>query len=161
MSEEDDKARRDRELRELLEELRLILPGVEVLFAFLLSLPFTQRFAAVTGLQRDAYFVAFLCSAGATALLIAPSAHHRLLWHRRPAAKEAGLATAARLALAGLALLALAVTCVVFLVTDVLFGGAASAGIATALGGVVVWLWFGWPLSRRLRDRATDRRDER
>ena len=136
MSGEGEKERRDRELRELLEELRLILPGVEVLFAFLLTLPFTQRFGILTGLQRDVYFAAFLCSAGATALLIAPSAHHRLLWHRRPREKDRGLETAARLALVELFLLALAVTAVVFLITDVLFGGVVSATVAALVGGV-------------------------
>jgi len=72
----------DRELIELLNELRVALPGVQVLFAFLLGVPFTQRFGEVTDIQKDAYFLTFLCTAIATALLIAPSAYHRLNWRR-------------------------------------------------------------------------------
>ena len=75
---EDEKGRRDRELIELLNELRVAMPGVQVLFAFLLIVPFSSGYPKMTGLQRDVYFVAFLCAAVATILLIAPSAHHRL-----------------------------------------------------------------------------------
>ena len=79
---EDERDRVNRELIELLNELRVALPGVQVLFAFLLGVPFTQRFGQVTELQKDVYFLTFLCAAVATALLIAPSAYHRLEWRR-------------------------------------------------------------------------------
>lgn len=157
MNREEPEERRNRELGELLEELRVILPGAEVLFAFLLTLPFTPRFSAMNPLQRHVYFAVFLCTAAAVALLIAPSSHHRLLWHRRPAAKERGLETASRLAVAGIGLLALAMVGVVFVITDMLFGSAVSAIIAALAGGLFGWLWYGWPLLQRLRYQAADR----
>lgn len=155
---EDEQERRNRELRELLEELRVILPGVEVLFAFLLTLPFSQRFGDLTTRQQVVFFAAFLCTALATALLIAPTAHHRLLWHRRERAKERGLETAARFAIAGTVLLAVAVTGVVFIVADVLFGVPVASAIALLLGGTFAWLWYGLPLRQRLRDRTEEAR---
>jgi hypothetical protein len=82
MHEEDEKERRDRQLIELLNKLRVALPGVQVLFAFLLIVPFSQRFSAVTPLQRYAYFATLLCTAVSAVLLIAPSSHHRLLWRQ-------------------------------------------------------------------------------
>ena len=75
---EDHKERVDRELIELLNEIRVVLPGAQVLFAFLLSLPFTQRFESLTAADRDAYFAAFLCTAIGTSMLMAPSMNHRL-----------------------------------------------------------------------------------
>src|SRR5438034_29310 len=86
-SAESKEERLDRELIELLNELRVALPGVQVLFAFLLGVPFTQRFEQVTELQKDVYCLTFLCAAFATALLTAPSAYHRLEWRRREAAR--------------------------------------------------------------------------
>src|SRR5512132_3521469 len=81
-SNESKEERQDRELIELLNELRVALPGVQVLFAFLLGVPFTQRFGQMSELQKDVYFVTFLCAAASTALLIAPSAYHRLEWRQ-------------------------------------------------------------------------------
>src|SRR5438093_3337436 len=100
---EGEKQRVDRELIELLNELRVALPGVQVLFAFLLIVPFSNGFSEVTSLQRDAYFGAFLCTALATALLIAPSTYHRL--HFRALNKEQLIFTSNRLSIAGSALL--------------------------------------------------------
>ena len=85
--------RLDQEWTELLEELRVVLPGTEVLFAFLLILPFTQRFDDVAGTDKTVYTVAFLAAAAATLLLMAPSAHHRLLWRTHRKAPELKLAT--------------------------------------------------------------------
>src|SRR3954470_23935070 len=76
--EETEKERLDRNLIELLNELRVALPGVQVLFAFLLAVPFNQRFAEVTDFQRDVYFATLMCTAVATALLLAPSTLHRI-----------------------------------------------------------------------------------
>src|SRR4029079_17490593 len=90
----------DRELIECLNELRVALPGVQVLFAFLLGVPFTQRFSEVSDLQKDVYFLTFLCTAVATALLIAPSAYHRLEW--RQGDKGYLLVISNRLAIAGI-----------------------------------------------------------
>jgi hypothetical protein len=149
MAEESKDERLDRELIELLNELRVALPGVQVLFAFLLAVPFTQRFERLTGVQEDVFFAAFLCTAVATALLIAPSAYHRLRWREHD--KEHMLQMSNRLAIAGTVFLAAAIIAVVYLVTDLIFGLAATL-VATLLTTVLFgWLWYGLPLVRRLR----------
>jgi predicted membrane channel-forming protein YqfA (hemolysin III family) len=145
--DEDRDERLDRELIELLNELRVALPGVQVLFAFLLGVPFTQRFAQVTDLQQDAYFFTFLCAAAATALLIAPSAYHRLTWRQHD--KEHLLRVSNRLAIAGTVFLAVAMASTVFVVTDLLFETAAAAVIAGLTAGFYAWFWYGLPLVRR------------
>jgi hypothetical protein len=144
---ENEKERVDRELIELLNELRVALPGVQVLFAFLLVVPFSQRFGEVNDFQRDVYFVSLLCSAAAAALLIAPSAYHRINF-RHPR-KEQILFTANRLAIAGLAFLAVAMTGVVLLITDVLFGGVVTAVVTAATAALFGALWCALPLARR------------
>jgi hypothetical protein len=146
---EETQERLDRELIELLNELRVALPGVQVLFAFLLTVPFTQRFSQVSDVQQDAYFASFLCAAVATVLLIAPSAYHRLQWRRKD--KEHMLVIANRLAIAGTVFLALAVTGSVFFVTDFLFGALATAIVTGLTAGSFTWFWYGLPLARRLR----------
>jgi hypothetical protein len=98
MAAEDKKERVNRELIELLNELRVALPGVQVLFAFLLTVPFAQRFGAVSDLQRAVYFVALISTAVASVLFITPTAYHRLRW--REPDKEGMLFTANRLAIA-------------------------------------------------------------
>ena len=140
----------NRELIELLNELRVALPGVQVLFAFLLAVPFANGWTRVTDFQRDVFFVAFLCAAAATALLIAPSAYHRVRW--RDHDKEKILEVGNRLMLAGLGMLALAISASVFLITDILFDlwEAVLVGSLTAVG--FVWLWYGLPLWREARD---------
>ena len=151
MAEESKDERLDRELIELLNELRVALPGVQVLFAFLLAVPFTQRFERLTGAQEDVFFAAFLCTAVATALLIAPSAYHRLRWREHD--KEHMLQMSNRLAIAGTVFLAAAIIAVVYLVTNLIFSLAATLAatlLATILFG---WLWYGLPLVRRLRAR--------
>jgi predicted membrane channel-forming protein YqfA (hemolysin III family) len=145
--DEDRDERLDRELIELLNELRVALPGVQVLFAFLLGVPFTQRFAQVTDLQQDAYFFTFLCAAAATALLIAPSAYHRLTWRQHD--KEHLLRVSNHLAIAGTVFLAVAMASTVFVVTDLLFETAAAAVIAGLTAGFYAWFWYGLPLVRR------------
>jgi predicted membrane channel-forming protein YqfA (hemolysin III family) len=151
IAENEDKPERlDRELIELLNELRVALPGVQVLFAFLLTVPFTQRFAQVTSVQKDAYFASLLCAAAATVLLIAPSTYHRLQWRQRD--KEHMLIVANRLAIAGTLFLALAVTGSVFFVTDFLFGALATGLVTGIIAGFFTWFWYGLPLMRRLRD---------
>ena len=108
MADEDEDERLDRELIELLNELRVALPGVQVMFAFLLTVPFTSRFARVTDLQQDAYLVALVATAIGSVLFIAPTSYHRIRWRDRD--KEALLRTANRLAIAGTVLLAIAIT---------------------------------------------------
>jgi predicted membrane channel-forming protein YqfA (hemolysin III family) len=145
--DESKEEKLDRELIELLNELRVALPGVQVLFAFLLGVPFTQRFQEATDLQKDAYFFTFLCAAAATALLIAPSAYHRLTWRSHD--KEHLLTVSNRLAIAGTVLLAAAIASAVFVVTDLLFD-TTSAGIFAGLtAGFYAWFWYGMPLLRR------------
>src|SRR5215218_604845 len=115
---ESEKERLDRNLQELLGELRVALPGVQVLFAFLLVVPFNQRFADITSFQRTTYFVTLLLATAASACLIAPSAHHRIEFRRQD--KRRIVFGATRLAIIGLALLAFAMTCAVTFVTDFL-----------------------------------------
>lgn len=146
---EDQDQRLDRELIEFLNELRVALPGVQVLFAFLLTVPFTQRFSTVSTVQEDAYFASFLCAAVATVLLIAPSAYHRLQWRQRD--KEHMLVVANRLAIAGTVFLALAITGSIFFVTDFLFGALPTGLVTGAVSGLFTWFWYGLPLVRRLR----------
>jgi uncharacterized protein involved in cysteine biosynthesis len=149
MSEESQKERIDRELIELLNELRVALPGVQVLFAFLLVVPFQQRFVTVTQFQKTVYFVALLCCAAATILLIAPSANHRILFRARE--KPRMLRTANVLAIAGLAFLAAAVTCVVLMITDYLYGTETTVAVTATVGLAFALLWYAMPLRRRLR----------
>jgi len=138
----------NRELIELLNELRIALPGVQVLFAFLLAVPFASGWARVTNFQRDVFFVAFLCTAAATILLIAPSTYHRLRWREHD--KEHMLVTANRLTIWGSVFLALAIISVVLLITDLLFslGWAILATVVIAAG--FAWFWYGLALLRRL-----------
>ena len=117
-----------------------------MLFAFLLIVPFSQRFSSMTPLQRHVYFATLLCAAVSAALLIAPSSHHRLLW--RQGAKEKTLRAANRFSGLGLTFLALAMIGAIFLITDVLFGGVVAT---VAIGAVFAWVWYGQPLLR-LRD---------
>jgi hypothetical protein len=139
--------RADRNLSELLQELRVALPGVQVLFAFLLSVPFQARFDEVTTFQRDIYVVTLLCSAVASGLLIAPSAYHRLNFRRRD--KEHIVEVAARLTIAGLGSLALAMTGAVLLVMDWLLDGAVVLVIVVVVALLFGVLWFVLPLLRR------------
>ena len=156
-SEQETKNERlDRELIELLNELRVALPGVQVLFAFLLTVPFTQRFGQVTAAQKHVYFASMLTTALATVLLIAPTALHRIQWRQRD--KERMLVTSNRLAIAGTLFLAVAMTCVVFVITDLLFGGLAVALVTAVAAGLFAWFWFGLPLTRRMQ---TSRSPER
>jgi hypothetical protein len=145
---ETEEERLDRNLAELLNELRVALPGVQVLFAFLLGVPFTQRFSQLAGYQQDIYFGTLVCAAAATAFLIAPSAQHRIEFRLQD--KRYIVFLANRLAIVGLAFLALAMTGVVLLVTDFIFGMLATI-IATALTALLfALLWYILPFRRRL-----------
>jgi hypothetical protein len=148
-SQEADHERLNRELIELLNELRVALPGIQVLFAFLLIVPFSQGWQQVTDVQRDVYFAAVVCTTIATVLLIAPTSLHRIEWRAHD--KEWMLSASNRFAIAGTAFLALATVAVVFLITDVLFAGWAVAVTTGATAGLIVLLWFVLPLVRRLR----------
>jgi hypothetical protein len=145
-----EETRLDRELIELLNELRVALPGVQVLFAFLLAVPVSSRFEGVTELQRDTYMLALLATAIGSALLIAPTAYHRIQFRQRD--KERMIQTANRLALGGLACLGVAMTAAVFLVTDFIVSIPAAALASGALALTFVWFWWGLPLRRKLSD---------
>lgn len=148
MGEETEKERLDRELIELLNELRVALPGVQVLFAFLLAVPFYQRWADTTSFQRDVYFAALVLALIAIALLIAPTAMHRLNFREQE--KEAIVLISNRLAIVGTAALALAMVAVMVLISDILFGVVATVvtGVLAAL--VFVLLWAALPLRQRM-----------
>jgi predicted neutral ceramidase superfamily lipid hydrolase len=150
VAQESHEERINRELIELLNELRVALPGVQVLFAFLLTVPFTQRFGRVTDLQKDAYMVALLCTLFGSVFLIAPSAFHRIRFRDRD--KEALLTISNRFAITGLIFLALAMTASAFVVTDVLFKGPVTAIVTVLTAGLFAGVWFALPLVRRAQD---------
>jgi hypothetical protein len=151
--EETELERYDRNLIELMGELRVALPGVQVLFAFLLVVPFNQRFGRTTTFERDLYFAALLCTLLASILLIAPTVIHRLEFRRGQ--KAYIVRTANRLTIVGLAVFAVAMTCAIALVTLYLFG-AATAIVTTAVAALAFsGFWFVMPLARlRASDRA-------
>jgi hypothetical protein len=149
MPAESEKERVDRELIELLNELRIALPGVQVLFAFLLTLPFTNRFPETTGVQRDIYFVALVAAVVSTALLIAPTAYHRINFRQQN--KERLLWHANRLALAGLLSLAVSLLTSLYVVTGFLFGSTAVAIVLVLAGGLFLALWYVLPMWIRFR----------
>ena len=143
--------KQDRELIELLNELRVALPGVQVLFAFLLVVPFSQGFTKVTSTQKAVYFAAFLFTALATAFLISPTSYHRLRWRAKD--KEQMLVTSNRLTIIGTIFLALAISCVVFFITDFLYSNW-SALVTGVMALIFAWLWYGLPLSRAAKDKS-------
>jgi hypothetical protein len=145
-SDEDEAQRLDRELIELLNELRVVMPGVQLLFGFLLTVPFQQNFQKVDGFQRDVYFATLLLTAASAAFLMAPSAFHRLTF--RAGQKPYMIRLATRQTIIGMALLLLAMNGAILLLTDVLFH-ALTVGIAVgAMVTLYVWLWFGRALWR-------------
>jgi hypothetical protein len=143
---DDERDRTERQLAELLQELRVALPGVQILFAFLLTVPFAQRFGDVTSFQKNLFFATLMFTALSTACLIAPTATHRLRFHQRD--RKYVIEVAHNLTIAGLVLLALAIICAVSLITDLLYDGAAR-WIWPALVAVVIGvLWFLRPALR-------------
>jgi hypothetical protein len=149
----DDRAReerkRDRQMVELLNELRVALPGVQILFAFLLTVPFSMRFQQLTGFQRNVYYVTLMATAVSTACLIAPSAAHRLRFHQ---GERAWLIESANtLLIAGLVVLAVAISGAVLLISDVMFDGVRVWIYSGALALTIVLLWFARPLARGSR----------
>jgi hypothetical protein len=142
----DDERKRDRQMLELLNELRIALPGVQILFAFLLTVPFSARFGDLTAFQRDVYYLTLVATALSAACLIAPSAAHRLRFHRGE--REWIVESANRLMIAGLAFLAFALGASVLLITDVMFDGARVWIYTAAVALCIVGLWFLRPLAR-------------
>ena len=147
--DEDQMERVNRELIELLNELRVALPGVQVLFAFLLAVPFASGWTRVTPLQRDVFFVAFLATAVSSALLIAPSSYHRLRWREEDKGRIVQISN--RLTIAGLFVLLVAIAAVVLLVTDYIFEKTTAVATTGAIVAVFVGFWYGLPLYGRFR----------
>jgi hypothetical protein len=147
--DDEEQERLNRQLLELLNELRVALPGVQVLFAFLLAVPFQARFDEITSVQRHIYLVTLLASAAATACLIAPTGYHRILFRRgdRPRIIEHGT----RMLIAGLICLAIAMIGAVYLISSFIFSTATAVPVSAVAAAVFFWLWFGQPLLRRWR----------
>jgi hypothetical protein len=142
----DEKDRTERQMAELLQELRIALPGVQILFAFLLTVPFAQGFSRVTSFQKNLFFVVLLATAASTIFLIAPTATHRLRFHKSD--RQYVIESAHRLMLAGLVFLSLAIVGAVVLITDYLFGLSGSWYWPALVALVLVALWFVRPLLR-------------
>jgi hypothetical protein len=154
MSDADDdrtreEAKRDRQMIELLNELRVALPGVQILFAFLLTVPFTQRFPQLTTFQRDVFYITLVAATLSAACLIAPSAAHRLRFHQNE--RKWLIESANVLMIAGLGFLTIAIGSAFLLITDVLFDGARVWIYSALVWITILALWFGRPLVRQIR----------
>jgi amino acid transporter len=150
---EDEQSRLDRELIELMNELRVALPGVQILFAFLLTVPFNNRFEKVSDLQEDVYFAALVLTLVSSAFLMAPTAYHRLRFRQRD--KDRLLRISNRFAIAGIVALALAMCCAVFFVTDFLFEIWAALAVSIGAAMLLGLLWFVLPLRPEMRETAS------
>lgn len=142
-NDETSEERANRELMELLNELRVVLPGVQVLFAFLLGVPFTSRFTKLGELDQQIYVAAIVATAAATFFLVAPSAHHRVRF--RSGVKEPLLRVANVFAIIGLVLLAFAVSAVSYVVIGMVDGSPVPQLVAGGLAGLAVVTWFVLP----------------
>jgi small-conductance mechanosensitive channel len=147
----------NRELIELLNEIRVALPGIQVLLAFLLAVPFSQRFSLVSPFERAIYFVTVLLALITTVLLIAPSSYHRLNFRRRN--KDQILFVSNRLMIIGIGFLSLALTGVVVLVTSVVYGTVATIVVGVVAFLLMAWFWYGLPLWHRRAMNAADATD--
>ena len=148
--DESESERLDRNLQELLGELRVALPGVQVLFAFLLVVPFNNRFAQLSVGQERLYLATLMCAGLASAFLIAPTAQHRLTFRMQE--KEWIVIAGNRFTIVGMGFLALAMTGAIALVTDVVFDRTTAIVCTAAIGLVFVVFWYLMPLRRRTAD---------
>src|SRR3954454_1759518 len=146
--DETEEERLDRNLGELLQELRVALPGVQVLFAFLLAVPFQKGFEDVTEFQKRVYFATLILTAISAAMLISPTAYHRITFRYQQ--KRRLVYYANRFAIVGLAFLALAMTGAIMLITDYLIRATATIVMVAATVLVFGFFWFALPLRRRL-----------
>jgi Family of unknown function (DUF6328) len=152
-SRSEHERKRDRQMIELLNELRVALPGVQILFAFLLTVPFTQRFPQLTMFQRDVFYVTLLATTLSAACLISPSAAHRLRFHQSD--RDWLIESANSLMIVGLGFLAIAIGAAFLLITDVLYDGARVWIYSAVVWLVIVGLWFVRPLTRYLHARPS------
>jgi len=148
--DESDKERVDRELTELLDEIRTILPGVEILFGFLIILPF-EFSEELAGFERLLYLGAFLSVSAGLALLVAPPINHRIRF--RDLDKERWLYRSNRLTIAATLFVAVGIGLTVYLVVQTIVGGVLAGVIAAANATWIGWFWFGWPLLQRMKGR--------
>src|SRR5262245_60208681 len=146
-SDESKEEQLDRELIELLNELRVALPGVQVLFAFLLAVPFARGWPKVTPFQKNVFFVAFISAAVSSALLIATSSIHRIGW--RVSDKEKIVRVGTMLTIGGLVALAIAIVSSVLVVTDYILGRTTAVAATAAIAALIVGTWFGLGLILR------------
>jgi hypothetical protein len=151
-TEESEAERLDRELSELVQELRVLLPGITVLFGFLLTLSFSRQFEDITGAEQVLFMVAFLSTALSVVLLVAPGVRHRTRF--RDGDKEALIRSGNRLTIAGSVLLAVALAAVTTLVCEHLYGWTAGLVAGIGLFVVEVTLWFAWALVRQVSPRT-------
>lgn len=145
----DAEERTNRQMAELLQELRVALPGVQILFAFLLTVPFAQGFKTVTSFQRTLFFVTLLATAASTVCFIAPTATHRLRFHQGD--RRYIIESANRLLIVGLVFLGIAIIGAIALITDYLFGLGSHWYWPALVAVALVGLWFVRPLVRHLR----------
>lgn len=150
--EESTLERLDRNTIELLNELRVAGTGIQVLFAFLLIVPFNTGFKHISSFDRYDYFTTLICIAISAALLIAPSVHHRLLFRRHE--KEFLVDLGTRFLIIGMGFLSVGLTGILVLISNVVFGGATPIVVGAIAGVVVGALWFGIPLLHRRKRRA-------
>ncbi|MFP5224900.1 MAG: DUF6328 family protein [Actinomycetota bacterium] len=154
---EDEKERLNRKLMELLNEVRVALPGVQVLFAFLLTLPFTSRFGDITSTQRNLFAVALGTSAAATVLLISTSAYHRNRFRRLEREeleeKREMLIRQDHVTSAGLFFMAGAMASALAVVFDMMFGVWAAIGLGVSYGVAAIWFWYAYPRLKRMQHR--------
>jgi Family of unknown function (DUF6328) len=148
-----EERQRDRQMLELLNELRVALPGVQILFAFLLAVPFAQGFSRVTTFQRDLFFGTLVATALSAICLIAPTATHRLRFHQADRAYV--IESSHRITIAGLFFLGVAMMGTVLLITDFLYGGTVVWLVPGLLSALLVGLWFVRPLVRHARGKSS------
>jgi predicted membrane channel-forming protein YqfA (hemolysin III family) len=148
---EDDQERRNRQLDQLLQETRVVMPGVQVLFAFLLAVVFQQGFEQTTTFQKDVFLATILASTGAAVCFIAPAAWHRILFEQQD--KRHIIRVANRFVICGVGFLSLAMTLALILVCDVVFVSTTATIVGAVAGVSFAWFWFAAPLLRRHRDR--------
>ena len=153
--DESPEQRLDRNLIELLNELRVTGTGIQVLLAFLLVVPFNTGYKRTDSFEHAVYFVALLSIAGSAILLIAPSVHHRMLFRHGERPFIIGLAN--QLAIAGMILLAIGLVAIMVLLSDVVVGAVAAAIVGAATLIAVASLWFAIPITRREEESHTGR----
>lgn len=147
MTSETKPERLDRELNELVQELRVLLPGVQVLFAFLLTIPFSVGFETVGDAERAVYMLAFCSTTISAILLVAPGARHRARFREHD--KEELVDSSNRLALVATGFLAVAIAAVGLLIGEYLYGWVEGCVIAAAIVGLIAWFWYGWSMMRK------------